>query len=561
MMAEGPACEQFDVVVIGSGAAGLTTAVVAAQQGLSILVVEKADVFGGTTAYSSGAAWIPNNPYMADVGQSDSGDDARAYLRATLGNHYDAALTDAFIESGPEMLRYMEANTHVRFYPVLLTDYTPSAPGAKLARTIMATAFDGRALGKLIRHVRNPLPGYVAFGSFQSDAQHAGKLTSAFKTREGFLYSAKRMAGFLRDLARHGKGTHMAHGNALIGRLLRTGLDAGVTLWRSSPAEKLVVENGAVTGVVVRQDGHDRTVLARKGVVLASGGFGANAELRAKYMPQPAVHLSAQPAENVGDGIRIGQSAGGALGVPNAANGIWAPCSAQRDGRGKIISVFPHFGPDRGKPGTIIVGPDGKRFADEAEPYQTFVNTMNSRGIGTAWFIGHKTALRKYGMGVAMPAPLPYRHLVRNGYLTEAPTIGELARRIGVPVDTLEATVVAFNANAGRGEDPEFNRGGNIYDHAQGDFGHMPNPNLAPLTDAPFYAIKIHPGDCSSVLGLETTVDGEVIGADGVVIASLYAVGLDQNSMMRGFYPGGGCSIGPAMTFGYRVARHLAQKI
>jgi FAD binding domain len=557
-MAEAVDTVTFDVVVVGSGAGGLTAAVVAAQSGFKVLVVEKADVFGGTTAFSSGGAWIPNNPYMPSVDQHDSDAEARTYLRATLGNQYDAAMVDAFVESGPEMLRYMDAYTHVRFYPVLLTDYTPDAPGAKLARTIIATEFDGRALGALIRHVRNPLPGYVAFGSFQSDAQHTGKLTSAFKTREGFLFSARRMAGFLRDLVLHGKGTHMAHGNALIGRLLRTALDAKVTLWRSTPAIRLVVEAGAVTGVVVSRDGKEQTVIARCGVVLASGGFGANAELRAKFMPQPEVHLSAQPKENVGDGIRIGEAAGGVMAEPNAANGIWAPCSAHRNSKGEILSIFPHFGPDRGKPGSIIVGSDGKRFANEAAPYQNFVNVMNDRGIGSAWFIAHKPALRKYGMGVAMPAPLPYRHLIRDGYLIEAPTIAALAAKIRVPVDALEQTVASFNTHAARGEDPDFHCGGNIYDNAQGDFSHSPNPNLGPLTDAPYYAVELHPGDCSSILGLKTSIDAQVLDERGTPIHGLYAVGLDQNSMMYGHYPGGGSSIGPAMTFAFRAARHLA---
>jgi FAD binding domain len=557
-MAETSDTVTFDVVVVGSGAGGLTAAVVAAQSGLKVLVVEKADVFGGTTAYSSGGAWIPNNPYMPSVDQHDSDEEAHTYLRATLGNQYDAAMVGAFVESGPEMLRYMGTNTHVRFYPVLLTDYAPDAPGAKLARTIIATEFDGRALGSLIRHVRNPLPGYVAFGSFQSDAQHVGKLTAAFKTREGFLFSARRMAGFLRDLIVRGKGTHMAHGNALIGRLLCSALDAKVTLWRSAPAIRLVKENGAVTGVVISRNGKEQTILARRGVVLASGGFGANAELRAKYIPQPEVHLSAQPKENVGDGIRIGEGAGGVLAEPNAANGIWAPCSAHRNSKGEILSVFPHFGPDRGKPGSLIVGMDGKRFANEAAPYQNFVNIMNEQGIGSAWFIAHKTALRKYGMGVAMPAPLPYRHLVRDGYLIEAPTIAALAAKIHVPVDVLEQTVATFNTHAARGEDSDFNRGGNIYDNAQGDFGHTPNPNLGALTDAPYYAVEIHPGDCSSILGLNTNIDAQVLDEHKSPIPGLYAVGLDQNSMMFGHYPGGGSSIGPAMTFAFRAARHLA---
>ncbi|WP_321818693.1 MULTISPECIES: FAD-dependent oxidoreductase [unclassified Paraburkholderia] len=548
----------YDVVVIGSGVAGLTTAVVAANHGLKVLVVEKSDLFGGTTAFSSGGAWIPNNPYMESVDQHDTPEDAYTYLRATLGDSYDPALVKAFVETGPEMLRYMDTKTHVRFYPVLLPDYHPCEPGAKVARTIIAEAFDGRRLGRSIRHVRNPLPGFVAFGSFQTDMQHAPKLTSAFRTWKGFRFSTKRMAGFVRDLALYGKGTHMAHGNALVGRLMKSAIDAGVTLRRATPAVRLVKDAEKVIGLVIKVDRAEVMVTVRKGVVLASGGFGANSKMLEKYIPLPDVHLSAQPIENVGDGIRLGQEAGGAFAHPNVSNGIWAPCSAHRAPDGSIKSVFPHFGPDRGKPGTIIVDIQGRRFANEASPYQEFVSHMNANGIRKAWFIGHKTALRKYGMGVAMPSPLPYRHLIRDGYLFEAPTITELAQKIDVPIDNLEQTVACFNEFALQGRDPNFLRGANSYDNAQGDLAHSPNPNLGPLCDAPFYAIEIHPGDCSTTLGMKTTPDGEVLSTEGAPIPGLFAVGLDMNSLMYGRYPGGGSSIGPALVFGYRAGKKLA---
>lgn len=557
MREQAPLEGEYDVVVVGSGVAGLTTAVVAAQQGLKTLVIEKADLFGGTTALSSGGAWIPNNHHMAEVGQTDTREEAYTYLRATLGNSYDSALVEAFVETGPEALRYIETNTHAAFYPIMLSDYQPWEPGTKVARTVIAAPFDGRKLGDYIRHVRNPLPGYAAFGSFQSDMMDLAKLTSAFKTWEGFRFAAKRMAGFLIDVARYGKGTYMAHGNALVGSLMRSALDAGVTLRRSTPAVRLIKSEGAVTGIVVKNGSRETTIGVRKGVVLASGGFGANTAMRAKFMPLRE-HLSAQPSANVGDGILMGEKAGGKFAEPNVSNGIWAPCSAYKKPDGTLISVFPHFGPDRGKPGVIIVDTQGRRFGNEASSYQDFVSHMNANGIGTAWLIGHKTALRKYGMGVAMPAPLPYKHLVREGYLIEAPTIAKLADKIGVPAANLEETVTRYNAFAQKGEDPDFNKGGNIYDNAQGDFSHTPNPNVGPLTDAPFYAIKIHPGDCSSVLGLTTTPDGEVTDEQGRVVPGLYAVGLDMNSMMYGRYPGGGSSIGPAIVFGYRAARKLA---
>ncbi len=554
---QGGHAESFDVVVVGSGAAGLTTAVVAAQQGLSVLLVEKADVFGGTTALSFGGAWIPNNHHMASVGQQDSKDEAYAYLRAVLGDWYDAEKVTAFVETGPEMLRYIEDRTPLCFGPGYLPDYELDAPGAKSSRIVATLPWDGRALGKLIRHLRNPLPGYALFRRFQASPMELPKLTAAFRNWEGFRYTMRRMAGFARDVIRHGKGTHLANGGAMVGGLIKAAADAGVTLWHSTPALRLLSDGGAVTGIVVRRDGAEREIIARRGVVLASGGFGANPEWRARYMPLPATHLSAQPVENVGDGIVMGEGVGGERIEANEANGIWAPCSAHRDRHGRIISVFPHFG-DRGKPGEIIVDGSGRRFINEASSYQKFGNWMNRQGVESAWLIADQTALRKYGIGLALPAPLPFGHYIRDGYLIEGRTIRALAERIGVPADQLERTVAEFNANALHGRDPEFGRGGNAFDLMQGDPAHAPNPNLGPLTDPPFYAVELHPGDCSSILGLATSVDAEVLRGDGSPVAGLYAVGLDANSMMRGTYPGGGSSIGPGMVFGYRAAMRLA---
>ena len=559
-MAQDRPASAYDVIVVGSGAAGLTAAVLAAAYGLSVAVIEKASKFGGTTALSGGGVWIPNNHLMRDVGQEDSEAECLDYMRAILGNQYDDALARTYIRSGPAMLKEMERLSEVRFYPIPLSDYTPSAKGAKLARTLITVEYDGRRLGKTIRDVRNPLPGFAAFGSFQSDPQHVGKLTSVFRSAAGFTFTMKRMAGFARDVIQHGKGTHMANGNALVGRLLKSAMDHGVHLFKDTSLQNLIVEHGRTVGVIAGVEGQATRIEARKAVILATGGFGANEEMRRRFMPLAEDHLSAQPAENVGDGILIGEAAGGHIGTPNDANGVWAPCSARRDAQGRILSVYPHFGPDRAKPGVVIVDSEGKRFANEASPYQNFVNLMNARGMRSAWFIGDHAALRKYGMGIAMPGPLPYKHLVRDGYLIQAATIGELATKIGVPPKALEQTISQFNDHARHGKDPEFDKGGNIYDNALGDYRHSPNPNVGPVSKAPFYAIKLQPGDCSSILGLETSVDGEVINGDGTAIPGLYALGLDQNSIMKGTYPGGGSSLGPAMTFAYRAARKIAGK-
>jgi succinate dehydrogenase/fumarate reductase flavoprotein subunit len=558
VMAKPPTKTNYDVIVVGSGASALTTAVVAADKGLEVLVVEKAPVFGGTTAYSSGGAWIPNNPYMGSVGQTDSAAEAHEYIHSILGNHYEAEKVGAFLDSGPEMLRYLDANTQVRFYPLPLSDYRPSAPSAKLARTIIAAEFDGRALGKWVRLIRKPMPGFVAFGSMQSDLGHLGKFKNAFKTREGFAFAGRRFARYLMDLLRYGKGANLAHGNALIGRLVRSCLDAGVTLWHDSPAVKLAIVNGKVEGVVVRRDGLEYGLKARRGVVLATGGFGGNDEMIRQFMPMPSDHIAVHPESNTGDGIALGKLAGGALPEPNPDNGVWAPVSVMRDASGKVMSKYPHFGLDRGKPGSLIVDTHGKRFANEASPYQDFVNVMVENHVGTAWFIADPAFLRSYGMGIVLPAPLPFKKFVKNGYLIEAPSLSALAKKLKLDSAELERTVQRFNTSAAKGVDPDFGRGSNIYDNAQGDFDNKPNPNLRPIGEGPYYAIALHPGNVSTVYGFSTSVDAEVLREDGSKVPGLFAVGLDQNTVMKGFYPGGGSSIGPGMTFGYRAALRMA---
>lgn len=267
-------------------------------------------------------------------------------------------------------------------------------------------------------------------------------------------------------------------------------------------------------------------------------------------MPLPDAHISVQPDTNVGDGIRLGQAAGGALGEDNPDNGVWVPVSVLRhvDGR---LDKYPHFGFDRGKPGSLIVDAFGKRFINEAAPDLVFGQAMHAQKITKAWFIGNRRFLRKYGMGLALPAPYPIGHLIRQGYLLQADTIQDLANKIGIDVMTLNVTIEEFNHHARDGKDPLFRRGENAFDASQGDAGHQPNPNLAPLEGGPYYALALYPGSISSVLGLETNANAQVLSPSGDVMPGLYAIGLDQNTVMRGTYPGGGSSIGPAMTFGY----------
>lgn len=541
------------MLVVGSGCSGLTTAIVAAKHGLSVLVVEKTKYFGGTTAFSGGGAWIPNNPHQPSIGVEDSTAQGDVYLRKVLGDLYDPKKIPIFLQSGPEMVSWMEEHSAVRFKPVPLPDYHVSKAGASVGRTLLTEEFDGRQLGALIKNVRYPLQGYSAFGSMQADPAELSILTNPFASAGNLIYATKKVFRYAVDLALWGKGTALANGNALVGRLLFSAQQQGIQMMNNTPAIKTIIDQGRVAGLQVLSDGKEKYIHARKGVVLASGGFGRSEEAK-QFVPH---EWCAAPQGNTGDGKRMGVESGGALPPKNPMNAIFAPISLLNVPNGPVRR-FPHFAIDRSKPGSIIVGPDGKRFANESESYQEFVGNMHQKGIQKAYYIADRTHLRKYGMGMALPWPYPIGNLLRQGYLISAPTISALANKIGVPLQNLEQTVSKYNSFASTGKDLEYNRGANAYDQFYGDPAVKPNPNLRPCEKGPFYALPLYPGNVSTLYGLITNTDAQVVDKKGQVIEGLYAVGCDQNSVFKGAYPGGGSSIGPGMTFGYRAGLKLA---
>lgn len=549
--------KKFDAIVIGSGVGGLTTAIVAAQKGLEVLVIEKAAVFGGTTAYSGGVAWIPNNHLMHEAGLEDSRDKAETYLRGVLGNHYDPEKIDAFLDDGPKMLEHLSKTTELDFVLTPTPDYEPDMPAAYHSRGVLAMEFDGTKLGKYLDKLRKPLPSLTVLGGMQVAGADITPLRTAFRSTSSFVYTTRTVTRYARQRATHGRATRLVSGNALAGRLLKSALDAGVTLWAETPALELLKTGDAITGVRVRHEGQKKELTARRAVVLASGGFGANKELRGEFMPNPEHHLSIQPEENTGDGARMGEAAGGTLVRDNPMNAIFIPIS-QHEEADRTVTRFPHIMIDRYMPGSIAVNRAGKRFVNEGMSYQHFVKAMHGDNMDRAFLVGDRTFLRRYGMGLVRPFPYPIGKWLKNGYLTEGRTLGELATKIGVDSKGLEDTVERFNGMACMGEDADFGRGQDAHSRFRGDQTVKPNPSLAPLETGPFYSITLHPGDLSSVAGLDTDGRARVKGKDGKPIKGLYAVGLDMNSMTKGMYPAGGSSLGPGLTFGYIAGNDIA---
>jgi succinate dehydrogenase/fumarate reductase flavoprotein subunit len=548
---------EFDVVVVGSGAAGMTAAIVATDAKLTVCVLEKTNFFGGATAYSGGGANIPNNHHMKAMGSSDNRGDAQTYYRELMGNLFDAKKIDAFVDNAPKMLAYMENNTEVKFSGPPTPDYEPWRKGTAIGRQVFAEAYDGTRLGKNLNLLRRPWPQLGLLGDMQIRTQEIYILLSMFRSFASFKIAAGLFTRHFVQKLLHGRGTRLCMGNALAGRLFKSAIDRNVTLLNNTPALSLEMVNGAVAGVLVERQGKEETILARKGVVLACGGFGVNQQLREQCFPNEHFGPTLAPDGSNGDGIRMGVETGAVFVTQNIHNGVWVPVSTMTTKDGKNVN-FPHLALDRHSTGTLTVERSGRRFVNEGSNYQLFCDVMHAQGIKEAYIIAGHKFVRKTGLGMVRPAPMPLTSYLRSGYLIRGQTLADLAGQLGVDVATFAKTVETFNTYATKGHDLDFKRGDDIYSARLSGGGGSPNPALAPLGDGPYYAIKIRAGDLDSMCGLDTNEFGQVLNSDKHVIAGLYAAGINANSIFRGAYPTGGSSIGPAMTFGYIAARHLA---
>ena len=557
---------ECDVLVVGSGAAGMAAAVTARHRGLDVLIVEKEPRFGGTTARSGGWLWIPGTSLAQAFGIHEAPDAARTYLRHEAGNNFDAARVDAFLAAGPEAVDFFTTKTAVRFdMPLVFPDYHAEAPGgAQGGRSMVARPFDAGELGSHIKNLGAPLPELTVFGMMLGSGKEIIHFMRATRSLTSAIYVAKRLSRHLMDVLRHGRGMTLTNGNALAGRLAKSAFDLNVPLWLSSPVRELIIEGGAVRGAIVERDGRSIRVYARRGVVLACGDFPHDVARRKamfRHAPTGVEHFSPGPVGNTGDGLRLAETAGGRVEdrLPNAA--AWVPVSLTRRKDGSR-GVMPHF-IDRAKPGVIAVTRAGKRFANEGDSYHDFVQAMMKvtkpeEEIATFLICDHKT-LRKYGLGCVPPFPMPLGHHLRSGYLMRGATIEALAAQAGIDPKGLADTISGFNTTAAEGRDPAFGKGSRAYNRYQGDALHGPNPCVAPIAGGPFYAIKMVIGDLGTYAGIVTDADARALDAAGRVIPGLYAAGNDMASIMGGNYPGAGITLGPALTFGYIAGRHLAE--
>jgi 3-oxosteroid 1-dehydrogenase len=555
--------EEFEFVVLGGGAGGMTAALVAAIEGMRTLLIEKSDQVGGTTAYSSGTVWIPNNAQQRQLGVTNDAGEAREYLDALVGDRADRGLREAFIAAGPEMLDYLASHTDVGFRVYRQQpDYRQDLPGAALGgRPLEPLPFDGRTLRKDFERIRWPIPELMLFGGMMVTRGEAARLLRIGRSLDACWLGAMLVSRFVRDRLRYKRGTRLVLGNALAARLFRNLLDRRVAVWFSAKTIRLIVEQGRVSGLVVERDGLEVRVRGSRGIVLAGGGFPASPELRERYFPKPVAEHTCAFAGCVGDTLQLAQEIGASLGPPGEDNSLWFPSSiaTRKDGS---TAVYPHIVLDRGKPGLVAVNTAGRRFVNEAVSYHEFTRAMyrshrNVPSIPT-WLVCDRRFVWRYGLGIIRPLTPVLTGYVKRGYLKLADSVEELARTIGVDAAGLVETIRAHNEFARTGVDAQFGKGENAYDRACGDATHVPNPCIGQIARPPFCAVAVLPTPLGTSLGLLTDAHAQVLDRSGRPIPGLYACGNDMHSAVGGEYPGAGAELGLAMTFGYLAARRAA---
>ena len=552
--------KEVDVLVVGSGAGGMLSALVAASSNAKVLIVEKDRRWGGTSATSGAGIWIPGSDTAKAAGFEDNLDDAFKYVRKLSAHNVPDANIRAYVDNAAPMLRWLLANTPVRYIAFPYPDYHAEEPGGSPQgfRTHLPDLLDGKPLGKDLKTQHFPSPAASLFGYLNWTFAETYEIL--YRSKGWFTHLCLNMARYWFDWPfrfTSRKDRRLTLGNALTGGL-RMALNARkVPLWLECPLVELVSDKGRVAGAVVSQRGTKLRIGARLGVVLAAGGFEKNQAMRDADMPlYPAALYSGGVTSNTGDSIRAGEAIG--AGTMNMQSAWAAPVFyVPGEDRGRLSTI------ERALPGCIMVNQSGERYLNEAASYHVTGQKMASRqhehgDASPTWVVFDYRYRHLYPMGPLYPLiPDWLQPGAVKSILKKAKSIEGLAAQMGVDPARLAATIARFNAYAAKGEDPDFQRGQAAYDKMYGDPRQQPNPCLRPITEAPFYAMPIYPGDIGTNGGLTTNAKAQVTDAKGKPIAGLYAVGNNAASAMGESYPGAGVTIGPAMTFGYIAAREM----
>ncbi|RDI28663.1 succinate dehydrogenase/fumarate reductase flavoprotein subunit [Pseudacidovorax intermedius] len=568
-LADLPEGAAFDLVVVGAGGAGMAAALFAALEGQQVLLVERTAHVGGTTAWSAGTCWVPGTREGAAVNPADTLAEAARYLDNAIGEHSPRALRQAFLDHGAEAIAQLAARTEVklRAYP-RHPDYISDLDGSTVAgRALEPLPFDGRLLGEWFALLRPPIPEFTVLGGMMVDRTDINHLLGMTKSFASLRHSVRILARHGRDRLRHARGTRLVMGNALVGRLLYSlSRLPNVTLAMETELMRLQRNDAGIDGVVLAQRGQRRSVAARAGVVLASGGFNRHPERRQALLPGADIGWCPGAPGHTGEAHALAEAVGARYGSGAMSPAFWAPVSRRTRADGST-ALFPHFVMDRAKPGVLAVNAAGERFVNESTSYHLFGLAMQQPGVNgqpsiPAFLICDAAALRKYGLGMVRPGGKGLAPFLADGYLTQADTLAGLAQSLGIDASRLQATVERFNTLARSGVDSDFHRGETAYQRNLGDPAWPgPNPCLGPLEEGPFYAVRLYPGDIGAAQGFATDADARVLDAQGQPIAGLYAVGNDMHSIMGGVYTAPGITLGPGIVFAHLAARHAAARL
>lgn len=555
---------RYDVVVVGAGGAGLAAALFAAIDGARVLLVERTALVGGTTAWSAATTWVPGTHHAQAVNPGDSLADTSRYLDHAVGDRAPRAIRDAFLQHGAAAIKHIEDHSDVQFRPYAKhPDYISDLPGSTLCgRALEPLPFDGRQLGPLLALVRPPIPEFTVLGGMMIDRYDIPHLLALTRSWKSFNHSVKLIARYGMDRLLHGRGTRLVMGNALVARLLFSlSRHAHVTLALNTSLQAIERdETGRVSAVSLSGSQGDVQVAVTKALVLASGGFNRDPQLREQRLPGvPEAWCPAAPG-HTGQAQAAARRVGAADGQAGLSPAFWAPVSLRKRADGST-AVFPHFVLDRAKPGMVAVNQAGERFVNESTSYHLFGLAMQAAHQESpsipAYLIADAAALRRYGMGMVRPGGKSLAPFLADGYLVQGNTLEELATRLGIDAEGLRRSVEKINAYAATGVDSDFHRGETAYQHNIGDasLGGR-NPNLGALSEAPYYGVRLYPGDIGAAQGIRTDEYAQVLDAHDQPIPGMYAAGNDMNSMMGGTYPAPGITVGPGLVFAYRATRH-----
>lgn len=552
---------EVDLLIVGSGSGAMTAALAAYDRGGSPLLIEKSSQYGGSSAMSGGGLWVPCNHLMEGVGIKDNAEDAWTYMKGCVGDVVPDARQRAYLENAPIMVKYLMDHTRVQLVALPeYADYYPRIPGSRPGgRSLEGQRFHAREIGndELLKMRPSALQSLIMNRIFMSI--YEARLMMC-KSPGWFRTMFRLMSNYWLDLPWRFKSKRdrsLTMGNALIGMLRRSLMDRGIPLWLSTPARELIVENGRVVGVVADHEGRSMRIHAKKGVVLAAGGFEGNQKLREKYLPNPTrAEWTCANKYNTGDVIGMAEKVGAALDLMDDA--WWGPTTVVPGEEYARMLVI-----EKSLPGSILVNKRGERFVNEACAYIDVVNAMYKNNTPEspsvpAFLVFDADFRKKYLCGPVLPgAQQPDWALpkVLKSYFKKAETLEGLAAQLGVDAAGLRDTVTKMNQYARTGVDLDFHRGETDFDRYYGDTNVKPNCCLAPIEKPPFYAIEAYPGELGTKGGLKTDERARVLTTDGQVVPGLYAVGNCSASVMGRTYPGAGSTIGPSMTFGFVAAR------